>query len=48
MEKRVEFCGIRLVKVGQKCEQEQCLECEPPRLSSPDYLESALSPTAEE
>jgi hypothetical protein len=38
MEKRVHLCRIRLVEVGQKGEQEQCFECEPPRLPSPNDL----------
>jgi hypothetical protein len=38
MEKRVHFGRIRLVEVGQKCKQEQCLECEPRRLPSPNDL----------
>jgi hypothetical protein len=45
MEKRVQFCRIRLVKVGQECEQEQCLERESPRLPPPDYLVPKVSPT---
>ena len=45
MEKWVEPRSVRLVKVGQKCKQEQRLERESPRLRPFDYLRSTDKPT---